>query len=411
MDPLLLRLLLALGGAFCVSAACADPRICMSADTLSFGQREVGTSTAAAVTVSNCGSGAFTFTDVSPHAATNPAYRIESACSTGMTLAPGEQCAATIWFEPRAPGQASGALWFHNTTSTPDQLLTFYGRGVDAQAGTAALEFAPTPADFGAQAVGTETAALAVSLRNRGSAPLVPSALVLNGANPYDFRGESRSVASDCGIGRPIAPGGACTLNLYFKPAAEGLREGNLVVDAPQLAELAILTLVGSGTAAPGSALVDVVEFHNARDGQYFLTADAREMALLDEGSLGTDWSRTGVSFHAYPLDATVAAALPVCRFFGTPGFGPESHFYTAYPNECAVVRNDPHWIEEGVTFRAVLPVAGVCGAAYDTVLRLWKPGAATTESRHRYVLDATVAAAMQVAGWVLEGPVFCAPH
>jgi serine protease len=134
-------------------------------------------------------------------------------------------------------------------------------------------------------------------------------------------------------------------------------------------------------------------------------------VALLDEGALGTDWSRTGVSFHAYPLDAGVAAALPVCRFFGTPGFGPESHFYTAYPNECAVVRDDPHWIEEGVTFRAELPAAGVCGPGYATVLRLWKPGVATTESRHRYVLDVTVAAAMQADGWVLEGPVFCAPH
>lgn len=410
LDRLPLRLLFSLGCALCAGAARADPRICMSADTLSFGQHAVGTSTAASVTVSNCGDAAFVLTDVSPHAATNPAYRIESGCITGMTLAPRDQCAATIWFEPRAPGQASGALWFHNTTSTPDQLLTFYGRGVDAQAGTATLEFAPGVADFGVQAIGTETA-LAVVLRNGGSAPLVPSALVLNGANPYDFRGESRSVASDCGIGRPIAPGGVCTLNLYFKPEAAGLREGNLVVDAPQLAELAILTLVGSGTIGPASATVDVIEFHNQRDGQYFLTADAREVALLDEGALGADWSRTGVSFHAYPLDASLAAALPVCRFFGTPGFGPESHFYTAYPNECAVVRDDPHWIEEGVTFRAELPTAGICGPGYDTVLRLWKPGAATTESRHRYVLDVTVAAAMQATGWVLEGPVFCAPR
>jgi len=143
----------------------------------------------------------------------------------------------------------------------------------------------------------------------------------------------------------------------------------------------------------------------------YFLTADAGEAALLDNGGFGPDWSRTGTSFQAWPRDATDPRALPVCRFFGTPGFGPESHFYTAYAAECAIVRNDPHWIEEGVTFRAMLPVAGVCADGYDTVIRFWKPGATVIETRHRYVVDAAIANAMQAAGWVREGPVFCAPR
>src|SRR5690242_19023161 len=67
-----------------VGGAHAAGRICMSADTLTFGQRAVGTSTSASVVVSNCGTEAWSFTDVSPHAATNPAYRIDSACVTGM---------------------------------------------------------------------------------------------------------------------------------------------------------------------------------------------------------------------------------------------------------------------------------------------------------------------------------------
>jgi hypothetical protein len=392
------------------SSAIAASRICMSADTLSFGQRAVGSSTSASVDISSCGDEAFSFTDVSPHAATNAAYRLETACMTGMTLAPGERCAATVYFEPKAPGQASGALWFHNTTSTPDQLLTFYGRAVDAQAGTAAILFSPALADFGSQPVGRETAALVIALRNTGIAPLVPSALVLNGSDPYDFRGETGNGAGACGIGRPIAPDAACTLALYFRPQASGARQATLVVDAPQLAELAFLAIAGNGTSATAPTL-DVIEFHNARDDQYFITADAAEVALLDRGGLGPDWSRTGASFKAWPRDASDPATLPVCRFYGTPGFGPESHFYTAYANECNAVRNDAHWIEEGVTFRAMLPVAGTCADGADTVLRLWKPGGAVTETRHRYVVDATVAQAMQAAGWVLEGPVFCAPR
>jgi hypothetical protein len=392
------------------STASAASRICTSADTLSFGQAPVGSSTSASASVSNCGDQPFSFTDVSPDAATNAAYRIETSCATGMTLAPQQQCAITVHFEPKAPGQASGALWLHNTTSTPDQLLTFYGRAVDAQAGTAALVFSPAIADFGTQPVGSETPALVMTLQNTGSVQLVPSALVLNGLDPYDFRGEAG--AGDCGIGRGIAPGGSCTLKLYFKPQATGTRQANLVVDAPQLATLAFLTLRGNATpAASAAATIPVTEFHDRRDDQYFLTADAGEAALLDNGGFGPDWSRTGTSFQAWPRDATDPRALPVCRFFGTPGFGPESHFYTAYAAECAIVRNDAHWIEEGVTFRAMLPVAGVCADGYDTVIRFWKPGATVIETRHRYVVDPAIANAMQAAGWVREGPVFCAPR
>jgi hypothetical protein len=391
------------------SAAYAASRICMSADTLSFGQQPVGSSASASIVVSNCGDAPFAFTDVSRHAATNPAYRTETSCSTGMTLAPARQCEATVQFEPTLPGQASGALWFHNTTSTPDQLLTFYGRGVDAQAGTARLVFSPAPVNFGDADIGRETPPLVLALQNEGSAPLVPSALVLNGSDPYDFRGETGTSAAACGIGRAVAPGGSCTLILHFRPQARGVRQATLVVDAPQLGALAFVTLVGNGIGI--SATIPVIEFHNARDGQYFVTADPKETALLDGGALGPDWSRTGASFAAFTNDATDARALPVCRFFGTPGVGPNSHFYTAYANECDAVRKDAHWIEEGVTFRAMLPQDGRCADGDDTVLRLWSAGTSVTETRHRYVVDPSIAAAMQAAGWVLEGPVFCAPR
>ena len=381
----------------------------MSADTLTFGQRNVGSSTEASVTVSNCGDAAFSFTDVSAHTSTNAAYRIDMQCVTGMTLAPRDACTVDVYFEPKAPGQASGAVWLHNTTSTPDQLLTFYGRAVDAQAGTATLAFEPSIVDFGAQPLGIESPAFVITLRNLGPQPLVPSALVLNGANPYDFRGTSGT--ADCGIGRAIAAGSGCTLSLFFNPRATGPRRAALVVDAAQLSSLAFLTIEGDGVEAPEPpSTIDVIEYHNSVDSQYFITAEAREIALLDDGGLGPDWSRTGVSFHAWPVDTSEVDTLPVCRFFGTPGFGPNSHFYTAYQNECAVVRNDPHWIEEGVTFHARLPVNGVCAAGDVTVQRLWWRGDTATASRHRYVVDPATASAMRTAGWVLEGPVFCAP-
>src|SRR3569623_2094713 len=92
------------------ASAYGASRICMSADTLSFGQQPVGSSVSSTVVVANCGDAAFEFTDVSRHPATNAAYRTQTSCSTGMGLAPGAQCTATVYFAPTVPGQASGAL-------------------------------------------------------------------------------------------------------------------------------------------------------------------------------------------------------------------------------------------------------------------------------------------------------------
>ncbi|HWD16410.1 MAG TPA: choice-of-anchor D domain-containing protein [Casimicrobiaceae bacterium] len=405
------RGLVVVAALFASCLAHAAGRICTSADTLWFGQQQVGTTASSTVTVRNCGDAAFVFTDVSVHPATNAAFHVDAACRTGMSLAPGATCTIDVAFAPTLPGQASGAVWLHNTTSTPDQLVTFYGRGIDAQAGSASLVFDPPIVDFGAARIGVEVGPLVLALRNTGSAALVPSAFVLNGPTPYDFRGELGHGPSDCGIGQAIAAGDACTLKLYFHPQVAGARRAQLVVDAPQLAALAMSGIAGEGLdASRPAATIDVVEFHNGDDDQYFLTGDTREIALLDQGKLGAGWSRTGTSFKAWSVDATDAAAQPVCRFFGTPGIGPNSHFYTGYTRECDIVRKDPHWIEEGVTFKARLPMDGACASGERTVTRLFRPGASVTASRHRYVVDASLASAMEQQGWVLEGAVFCAP-
>jgi hypothetical protein len=153
---------------------------------------------------------------------------------------------------------------------------------------------------------------------------------------------------------------------------------------------------------------VTVVEYHHAPTGQYFLTGEPAEQAFLDGGGLGDAWVRTGLSFAALARDA--ASDLAVCRFFGTPEVGPNEHFYTADAAECAKVRADPLWQEEGVAFRAAVPLAGACPAGLASVVRLWLPGGDAHGSRHRYLVDGGEIARMAMAGWVVEGPVFCPP-
>jgi len=390
------------------SGAGAFARMCTSADTLQFGNRAVGSATVQHATVRNCGDEPLAFTGVSVHPATGPAWHVETTCATGGVLAPAAACAIDVTFAPQSAGQTSGALWLHNTTVTPDQLVTFYGRGVDARAGSAAIAFEPAVADVGTQDVGRLGAPQAILVRNVGTATLTPSALVLNGPDALDFRTLGSGNGDDCAVGADVAPGAACRINLFFQPSAAGTRRANLVVDAPQLPALAILSIVGQGVDPAVASAVTVVEYHHAPTGQYFITAEPAEQAFLDAGGLGADWVRTGFSFRATARDAAID--LPACRLFGTPGVGPNEHFYTADAAECAKVRADPSWQDEGVAFRAAAPVGGVCAAGRAAVVRLWLPGSDALASRHRYLVDAREIARMASAGWVVEGPVFCAP-
>ena len=398
------RLLLGIAGLVVASCGGAQGRFCASDDTLLFGNRLVGSSTSATATISNCGDQPWSFTDVSIHPATGPAYHVGATCATGITLAPGGACSVTVTFAPMVPGQTSGGVWLRNTTSTPDQLLTFYGRGVDAQAGTASLSFAPPALSFAAQIVGTPSAGLTVQLVNQGPAPLTPSAVVLTGPAAYDY-----SATGSCHVGVPIAAGKACWLTFFFQPAALGERLANLVVDSPQLANLAILPIGGVGIAI-ASTDADVVEFFYPPLNTYFLTASLAEAAFIDAGGVGSGWMRTGFHFHAWTVDNVASGAVPVCRFTGTPDLGPDSHFFTADDNECTVVKTNPYWLYEGLAFRALPPSSGVCAAGMTPVVRFLWPGTEVALLRHRYVVDPAEAARMRAAGWLEEGAVFCAP-
>jgi hypothetical protein len=397
------RILLVLAFVGVASGAGAQARFCATDDTLLFGNRPVGSSTVATATISNCGDQAWSFTDVSVDRVTGAAYHVSASCATGLTLAPGAACSVTVTFAPTSPGQTSGGVWLRNTTSTPDQLLTFYGRGVDAQAGTATLSFTPPALFFAPQAVGSQSTGMTVQLVNAGTAPLTPSALVLTGPAAYDY-----SATGDCNVGKPIAAGMSCALTFFFQPAALGSRPANLVVDSPQLANLAILQIGGVGiTIMPADA--DVIEFFYPPLDTYFLTAFPAEAAFIDAGGAGSGWTRTGFHFRAWTT-GNAAGGVPVCRFTGTPNIGPDSHFFTGDATECSLVQANPYWLYEGLAFQTLLPAAGQCGAGTIAVVRFYRPGGDFTQVRHRYVVDAAEAQRMRAAGWIEEGPVFCAP-
>jgi dienelactone hydrolase len=154
---------------------------------------------------------------------------------------------------------------------------------------------------------------------------------------------------------------------------------------------------------APLQALA--IEYYNPSLDHYFVTADSNEVAVLDTQTI-PGWFRTGDAFKVYVPDASVG--VPACRFFGRPGIGPNSHFFTILPNECADVLANPLWIFEGLVFRVDAPdVAGECAPDRVPVVRMYNNGKGGQAS-HRYLTSHSEIAAMLLEGWIVEGTVFC---
>jgi len=194
--------------------------------------------------------------------------------------------------------------------------------------------------------------------------------------------------------------------------------EGQLRGDVVALATSARMTSVAGGMEdvqrldymAPvppfGPEEAVVAEYRNDALGHYFITAEPDEMAMLDAGVVVPGWTRTGFAFKSRPAGSQFG--LATCRFHGTPGSGPDSHFYTIDAAECAKVKADPVWTYEGLAFNAQAPVAGDCAGDRIPVLRLYNDGMGG-QANHRFTTSRSEARALKAAGWIVEGTVFCA--
>jgi hypothetical protein len=155
--------------------------------------------------------------------------------------------------------------------------------------------------------------------------------------------------------------------------------------------------------AQPPAAEVSVVEYYRAAVRHYFMTADSTEIDALDHGVF-PGWARTGQTFKAYP--PSDASHAPVCRFYGRPEAGLDSHFYSASISECQAViaRFSNAWIyESGNVFTIDVPdpVNGACAPTALPVYRLYNNRA---DVNHRYTTSLALRTQMMNAGWIAEG-------
>jgi hypothetical protein len=167
---------------------------------------------------------------------------------------------------------------------------------------------------------------------------------------------------------------------------------------------LAAILLVGIDFPAR-AAIVSAIEYYEPALDHYFVTSIPAEIAALDGGQF-PGWVRTGLSFNVFAAGSAVIASSPVCRFYGSPSAGLDSHFYSASILECQEVeqRFPGIWLlESDDVFEVFLPnlTTGQCPAGSIPIYRAWNNRA---DSNHRYTTDLSVLQAMLAKGYIAEG-------
>jgi hypothetical protein len=156
------------------------------------------------------------------------------------------------------------------------------------------------------------------------------------------------------------------------------------------------------------------VEFWNEITNHYFMAAHQGEIDGILAGAAGPGWHSTGETFKVFtnpPGPDSPAGIAPVCRFYGVPAGGPNSHFFTASTEECTIVRNSPGWFYEGVGFyiRRVDANPRRCPLGLLSVNRAYNNRAAQNDSNHRFTTSDSTIREMGERGWGVEGTVMCA--
>jgi len=139
-------------------------------------------------------------------------------------------------------------------------------------------------------------------------------------------------------------------------------------------AATALAAIVGCASAPDaGAAQVSAVQFQQQSYDHHFLTTSMTEIAALD-GAAAAGWMRSDLEFK---VDDTPGPGLvPVCRFYSAAFAPKSSHFFTAFPEECAAVKANPVWTYEGIAFYASLPdAAGNCEGGKMPVYRSYNGG------------------------------------
>ena len=130
-----------------------------------------------------------------------------------------------------------------------------------------------------------------------------------------------------------------------------------------------------------------------------------QEIQRLDAGTTA-GWLRTGETFFAFPVSEIPSSGRPVCRFYGLPSAGLDSHFFSADPDECAAVREKWHdaWSLETPAAFGVVGSTSPITCEIDFFQRVYRLYNNRSDANHRYTVSPVIRDTMIAQGWIEEG-------
>lgn len=221
------------------TAAAPIARILPSA--LGFGTQATGTTSGAQIaTLTNTGSAALSITSIGITGSNATDFAIVTAGSscpiTSGSVAIGASCTVAVDFAPQSGGAKTANLTFNDNAGGTPQTIALTGTADAPQ-----IQLSAASLTFGAQSVGTMSAAQTITVSNPGTAPLgFNGSISATGANAGDF-----NVANNCPPS--LGASGSCTITVTFKPTAPGNRTAAISIadNAPGSPQ----TIALSGTA------------------------------------------------------------------------------------------------------------------------------------------------------------------
>ena len=247
-----------------------DPVVSLSPSSLSFASRAVGTNANQVITLTNTGNASLLLTSISVTGANAGDFNQSNNCRTWV--APGGGCTFEITFTPSATGTRTASLTLVDNADDSPQSVSLTGTGTST-APVASLS--PTSLTFSSQAVGSSSAAQAVTLTNSGNAALSVTTLTFKGTNVGDF-----AQTNTCGSS--VVAGGNCTISVTFAPAASGSRTATLSITDNASGSPQTVSLTGTGTAPVATVSPTSLTFA----GQAFdTTSSAQTVTLTNSGN------------------------------------------------------------------------------------------------------------------------------
>jgi hypothetical protein len=226
------------------------PVVSFSPTNVAFGNQNVGTtSSPQSVTMTNTGTAALTISSITLAGTNAGDFSETNNCPiSSSTLAAGASCTLTMAFTPSATGARSASVSLSDNAANSPQSLPLSGTGVIPSPG---VGLTPTSLTFGAQKVGTTSAAQSVTLANTGTAALTISSIGLTGANPGDF-----AETNTCPIGpSTLAAGASCAISVSFTPTANGARTASVSISDNAAGSPQSIVLSGTG-GVPSVSLI-----------------------------------------------------------------------------------------------------------------------------------------------------------